>query len=68
MHILMEFCLFVLKILSGKNSDIRFIVWVNSITNVQKKCKNLNLDLVNITAYTNFGEILSIFSEDIERI
>ena len=28
---------------------------------------NPNLDLVNINAYTKFGEILSVYSEDIER-
>ena len=48
----------------GQNSDIRFIVWMNSITNVQKM---MCLDLVNITAYTNFVEILSICCEDIEQ-
>ena len=52
----------------GQSSDIRFIVWMNSITNVQKmKCNSLNLYLVNITAYTNLGEILSICCEDIEQ-
>ena len=28
---------------------------------------NANLDLVSINAYTNFGQILSIISKDIER-
>ena len=40
----------------------------NSVTNLWKKTgKNPNLDLVHINAYTKFGEILSICSEDIER-
>ena len=30
-------------------------------------CKNPNLVFVNINAYKKFGEILSIFSQDIER-
>ena len=30
-------------------------------------CNNPNLVLVNISAYTNFGKILSICSEEIER-
>ena len=30
-------------------------------------CKNPNLDLNNINAYTKFGEIISICSQDIER-
>ena len=30
-------------------------------------CNNLKLDLVNINAYTKFGEILSFCSQDIER-
>ena len=28
---------------------------------------NANLDLVNINAYRKFGEILTIYSQDIER-
>ena len=30
-------------------------------------CKNPNVDLVNINAYTKFDEILSICSQDIEQ-
>ena len=30
-------------------------------------CKNSNLDIVNINAYTKFVEILSFRSQDIER-
>ena len=34
----------------------------NSVTNLQKMmCKDPDLDLVNIYAYTKFGKILSIF-------
>ena len=42
-----------------RNSDIK---GHNSGTNAWKMmCNNLNLDLININAYTKFGEILSIF-------
>ena len=30
-------------------------------------CNNPNVDLVNMNAYMNIGEILSICSQDIER-
>ena len=30
-------------------------------------CNNPNIDLVNRNAYIKFGEILSIYSQDIER-
>ena len=40
----------------------------NSVTNVRKMMLNYsNLDLVNINAYTKFGKILSIISQDIEQ-
>ena len=40
----------------------------NSVTNVRKMMLNdSNLDLVNINAYTKFGKILSIISQDIEQ-
>ena len=40
----------------------------NSLTNVHKMMhNNPKLDLVNMNAYTKFGEILSICSEDTER-
>ena len=40
----------------------------NSIINVRKTLSYIqNLDLVNINAYTKFGEIQSICSQDIER-
>ena len=39
----------------------------NSITKVRKiMCNNPNLDLVSINAYSKFGQILSICSQDIE--
>ena len=38
----------------------------NSVTNKQNMTgNNPNLDIVNINAYTKFGEILSIRSQDI---
>ena len=45
------------------------IVFVhNSGTNVGKiMCNNPKLDLVNMNAYIKFGEILSVYSQDIER-
>ena len=70
----MKVCQFVLKILSGNE-----IKGHNSVTNVQKimcnnpnadcqlECINKMFDLVNINAYTKFGKILSICSQDIER-
>ena len=40
----------------------------NSGTNVQKMtCNNPKLDLVNINAYIKFGELMTVFSQDIER-
>ena len=30
-------------------------------------CNNPNLDCVNIKAHTKFGQILSLYSQDIER-
>ena len=39
-----------------------------SCTNVRKMmCNNSKLDLVNMDEYIQFGEILSIRSQDIER-
>ena len=40
----------------------------NSVTNLLKmKGDHPNLDLVNITVHIEFGQILSISSQDIER-
>ena len=69
MHIqgLAKFCPFVLKILS-RNKILTPIKGHNSVTNEQKMTGgNAKLDLVNINAYRKFGEILSIYSQDIER-
>ena len=63
----MKFCQFVLKILSG-NEILTTIKGHNSATYLQKMtAKNPNLDLVNIHSYIRFGEILSIYSQEIER-
>ena len=72
MHIqnLVKFYHFVLKILSGNKILNRILTSIgghNSITNAGKMmCNNLNLDRININAYTKFGEILSICFQDIE--
>ena len=64
---LVGFCQFVLKILSG-NEILTSIKGRNSIKTLQKMTgKNPKLDLVNVDAYTKFGRILSICSQDIER-
>ena len=40
----------------------------NSVTNMQKMTgNNTNLDLVNIKAYTKFGQTLSILSKNSEQ-
>ena len=60
-------CQFVLKILS-KNQILTSIKGRNSVANLRKtKIYNTNLDLVTDNVYTNFGLILSIFSQDIEQ-
>ena len=57
----------VLKILSG-NEILTSIKGHNSVTNLRNlPLYNPNLDLVNANVYTNFGLILSIGSQDIER-
>ena len=64
---LVKFCPLVLKILSG-NEILKSIKGHNSVANLQKMTLyNPNLDLVNANVYTNFGLILSIGSQDIER-
>ena len=64
---LVKFCPLVLKILSG-NEILTSIKGHNSVANLQKMTLyNPNLDLVNAYVYTNFGYILSIGSQDIER-
>ena len=57
----------VLKILS-ENEILTSIKGHNSVTNVRKTtCNNPNQYLVNINAYTKFGKLLSICSQDIDR-
>ena len=64
---LVKFCSLVLKILSG-NEILTSNKGHNSVANLQKMTLyNPNLDLVNANVYTNFGLILSIGSQDIER-
>ena len=64
---LVLFCQLVLKILS-KNQILTSIKGRNSVANLRKtKIYNTNLDLVTDNVYTNFGLILSIRSQDIEK-
>ena len=64
---LVKFCPLVLKILSG-NEILTSIKGHNSVASLQKMTHyNPNLDLVKANVYTNFGEIMSIGSQDIER-
>ena len=64
---LVKFCPLVLKILSG-NEILTSIKGHLSVAKLQKMTLyNPNLDLVNANVFTNFGLILSIGSQDIER-
>ena len=64
---LVKFCPFDLKLLK-RNKILTSIKGHNSATNLRKMINNNpNLDIVNMNAYTKFGEILSICSQDIER-
>ena len=64
---LVEFCPFVLKILSG-NEILTSIKGRNSVKILRKmRDNNPKLDLVNDDDHTKFGWILSIRSQDIER-
>ena len=66
-QILVRFCQFLLKILSG-NKILTSIKGRNSVKILQKMTgNNPTLDLVNDDVHTNFGPILSIPSQDIER-
>ena len=50
-----------------KGKKITLIKGDNSVTNKQKMTGNdINLDLANINAYLKVGELLLIFSQDIE--
>ena len=64
---LVEFCPFILKILSG-NKILRSIKVRYSVANLQKMTLyNPNQDLINVDVYTKFHWILTIYSQDIER-
>ena len=62
-----RFCQFVLKILSG-NEILTSIKGHNSVKILRKMTgNNPKLDLVNVDVHTEFGRILSMRSQDIER-
>ena len=64
---LVKFCPLVLKILSG-NEILTSIKGRNSVANLRNlTVYNPNLDTINVNVYTQFGLILSIGSQDIER-
>ena len=64
---LVRFYQFVLKILSG-NEILTSIKGRNSIKIFHKMtCDNPKLYLINANVHTEFGQILSIGSRDIER-
>ena len=66
-QILVKFCPFILKILSG-NEILTSIKGHSSAANFGKMMLyNPNLDLINVNVYTKFGSILSIGSKDIEQ-
>ena len=68
MQNLAKFHQFILKILS-LIEILTSIKDHNSVTNLRKlTCNNPNIDLVNINAHPNSGQIPSIRSKDIERI
>ena len=66
-QILVRFCKFTLKILSG-NYILTSIKGRYSVKIMQKLTgNNPKLDLVNVDVHTKFCQILSIGSQDIER-
>ena len=66
-QILVRFCQFILKILSG-NKILTYIEDRNYVKILRKMTgNNPKLDLVNVDVHTTFGQILSIRSQDIER-
>ena len=69
-HNLVRLYHFVLEILSENEIPKEILTQIKghiSITNVRKRmCTYPYLDLGNTNAYTKFGEILSICSQDIE--
>ena len=67
-HNLVRFCQFVLKILRG-NEILTSIKGHNSVKILRKMTSdNPKLDLVNVDVHTKFDRILSMRSQDIERI
>ena len=70
MNVYIKLCKFRqygLKILSG-DKILMSIKGHTSVTSLQKMtANNPDLDLVNINAYTKFGQIPSICSKDIEQ-
>ena len=70
MHIkkFVRFCQFILKVLRG-NEIHTSIKGKDSVKTLRKMMgNNPKLDLVNVDVHTNFGNILSMRSQDIERI
>ena len=66
-QILVRFCQFVLKILSG-NKILTSIKGRNSVKILPKMTgNNPKVDVVNVDVHINFDQILSICSRDIER-
>ena len=66
-QILVIFCQFILKLLSG-NNILTSIKGRNSVKILRKMTgNNSKLDHVNVDVHTNFGQILSIHSHDIVR-
>ena len=64
---LVRFCQFVLKLLSG-NEILMPIKGCNSVKILRKMTGYYpKLDPVNVDVHTKFGQILSIFSQGIER-
>ena len=64
---LVRFCLFVLKLLSG-NEILTTIKGRYSVKILRKITRYYpKLDSVNVDMHTKFGQILSIFSQGIER-
>ena len=62
---LVKSCQFVVQILS-ENEILTSIKAILCYKFEKKPGNNPNLDLVNVNAYTKFGQLLSIFSKDIE--
>ena len=59
----------ILVLNNSQKEILTLIKGHNSVTNKRNMTGNSsNLDLVKINAYTKFGQILSICSNDIERI